>query len=37
MVLQLPDRRQGVNRVPGKAADRLGDDEVYFARLFDTM
>ena len=35
--LQLPDGGQAVDSVPGKAADGLGDDEIYFVRLFDTM
>ena len=34
---QLPDGSQAVDRVSGKPADRLGDDEIYFIRLFDTM
>ena len=35
--LQLPDGGQGVDRVPCKAADGLGDDQVSLARLFDTI
>ena len=28
-LLQLPHRGQAVHRIPGKSADRLGDDQVY--------
>ena len=35
--LQLADGDQAVHGVPGKSANRLCDNEVYFIRLFDTM
>ena len=35
--LELPDRLQQGDGVPGKAGDRLGDDGVCLSRRFDTI
>ena len=37
MLFELADGGQAVHGVSGEAADGLGHDQVYFARLFDTM
>ena len=34
---ELPDRFQQRNRVSGESGYGLGDDHIYFVRLFDTM
>ena len=37
VLLQLADGGQCVHSISGKAGDAFGDDQVDFARLFDTM
>ena len=34
---QLTGIADGIQCISGEAGDALGDDQVYFARLFDTM